>query len=147
MVEIKIKKLYEDTKVPTCGSTMAAGHDLYARLGNEDEIVVLPHRTAMIGTGIAVAIPDGYWGGVFARSGLASKFGLRPANAVGVIDPDYRGEIIVALHNDTTIPQAVSNGDRIAQLVVCPYLPYIEKVVEELDETERGDGGFGHTGK
>lgn len=146
MIEIKVKKLYDDTILPTCGSSMAAGHDLYAHLGDVSHIVIAPHKTYKVGTGVAVAIPEGYWGGVFARSGIATKLGLRPANAVGVIDPDYRGEVVVALHNDSEIPRAVNNGDRIAQLLVSPYLQFSTAVVNELDETERGEGGFGHTG-
>lgn len=99
-----------------------------------------------MGTGLAVAIPDGYFGAIFARSGLSTKQGLRPANCVGVIDSDYRGEVIVALHNDSNDCQTYRNGDRIAQLVIMPYLSASFDEVDELDDTERGDGGFGHTG-
>ena len=111
------------------------------------KITVSPHSTQKIGTGIAVAIPDGYFGAIFARSGLAAKSGLRPANCVGVADSDYRGEYIVALHNDTDEPKTVENGERIAQLVIMPFLSAEFNEVEELDSTERGSGGFGSTGK
>ena len=99
-----------------------------------------------IGTGIAVEIPEGYFGAVFARSGLATKRGLRPANAVGVVDSDYRGELIVALHNDTDYAQEVADGERIAQLVIIPYLPVSFVEVDDLSSTDRGEGGFGSTG-
>lgn len=101
----------------------------------------------MIGTGIALEIPEGYFGAVFARSGLASKMGLRPANCVGVIDSDYRGEIKVAVHNDTDFEQFFNSGERIAQLVILPYLPVEFEEVDELSDTCRGSGGFGSTGK
>jgi len=99
-----------------------------------------------IGTGIAMEIPEGYFGAIFARSGLATKRGLRPANCVGVVDSDYRGEIIVALHNDTEFPQEVSEGERIAQIVIIPYLPVDFTEVDNLSSTVRGEGGFGSTG-
>jgi dUTP pyrophosphatase len=99
-----------------------------------------------IGTGIAVEIPEGYFGAIFARSGLATKRGLRPANCVGVVDADYRGELIVALHNDTEFPQEVSEGERIAQLVIIPHLSVRFVEVDDLSSTERGEGGFGSTG-
>lgn len=107
----------------------------------------MPHETGVIDTGIAVEIPDGYFGAIFARSGLATKQGLRPANCVGVVDSDYRGEIRVALHNDTDEAQFFSNGDRIAQLVLLPYLAAEFDESDELTDTERGSGGFGSTGK
>lgn len=144
-MEIKLKKLNEKAILPTTGSEKAAGYDLYACINESLEI--LPHQTAKIGTGIAMALPDGYFGAVYARSGLATKQGLRPANCVGVIDSDYRGEYIVALHNDSDETRTVNNEDRIAQLVVMPYLNFEIKQVEELDETARGEGGFGSTGK
>ena len=109
-------------------------------------MTILPHETKMIGTGLAAAIPEGYFGGIFARSGLAAKQGLRPANCVGVVDADYRGEIKVALHNDTEQPHTIKGGERIAQLVVIPFLSLEFEEADELDETERGAGGFGHTG-
>ncbi len=145
-VEIAIKKLKDQAQLPKAGSAFAAGYDLYACTGN-GKTVIAPHTTAMIGTGLAAAIPEGYFGGVFARSGLAAKQGLRPANCVGVIDSDYRGEITVALHNDTPEERVVEDGERIAQLVVMPYLACSFVPAEELDETDRGEGGFGHTGK
>ena len=145
-MKVQITKLRESAKIPTRGSERAAGYDLYACLDSES-IEIAPHTTAKIGTGLAVAIPDGYFGAVFARSGLAAKEGLRPANCVGVCDSDYRGEYIVALHNDSDLARMVNNGDRIAQLVVMPYLAVEFEEVESLDETERGAGGFGSTGK
>ena len=141
---MKIKLLNERAVVPTYGSSQAAGADLYAAV--DKDIYINPHSTTMIGTGIAAEIPEGYFGAIFARSGLASKQGLRPANAVGVVDSDYRGEIKVALHNDTDIVQMVPVGSRIAQLVIIPYAKAKFEVVDNLDNTERGDGGFGSTG-
>lgn len=154
-MNIKIQKTDKNAKIPTRGSASAAGYDLYA---NED--MVIPWlESRKIGTGIKVEIPEGYFGAIFARSGLASKRGLRPANCVGVIDSDYRGEIIVALHNDTmNLPDIISHdtieftnieeihsGDRIAQLVILPYLQVEFEEVESLSDTARGDGGFGST--
>lgn len=143
---IYIKKLYDDAIIPTHGSDYAAGADLCAYIPGEQFVVINPHETVMIGTGIAAAIPNTYWGGVFARSGLASKSGLAPANKVGVIDPDYRGEIKVALHNHSEDPQIIKHGNRIAQLVIVPLPAVTYMVVDDLDNTARGDGGFGHTG-
>ncbi len=146
-MEIKIQKLYEDAEIPTYGSALSAGMDLYAHLGEHEMLLIKPHETIKVGTGIAVEPPVGYFGAVFARSGLATKQGLRPANCVGVCDWDYRGEYIVALHNDSEEEREVRNGDRIAQLVFLPYITGEIKVVDELSDTERGDGGFGSTGK
>ena len=146
-MEIKIQKLYEDAEIPTYGSALSAGMDLYAHLGEHEMLLIKPHETIKVGTGIAVEPPVGYFGAVFARSGLATKQGLRPANCVGVCDWDYRGEYIVALHNDSEEEREVRNGDRIAQLVFLPYITGKIKVVDELSNTERGDGGFGSTGK
>ena len=143
--KVPMKKLKENAIVPTNGSEKSAGHDLYALVDNPVRIDA--GETVKIGTVIAVAIPDGYFGAIFARSGLATKEGLRPANCVGVVDSDYRGEVIVALHNDSVCERTVHNGDRIAQLVLIPYLPIDLYEVDELDETERGTGGFGSTGK
>jgi dUTP pyrophosphatase len=143
---MKIKKLNAQATIPTRGSEEAAGWDLYACL-EKDEELIMPKASAMIGTGIAVAIPDGYFGGLYARSGLACKQGLRPANCVGVIDSDYRGEIKVCLQNDSDNWQKVINGERIAQLIIQPYENVSMEEVDELDDTERGEGGFGHTGK
>ncbi len=142
-LKIKFKKLTKDAIKPTFGTEYAAGADLYSA---EDDVVINPNETKFIGTGIACAIPTYAVGLVFARSGLACKKGLAPANKVGVIDSDYRGEIKVALHNHGTEPQTVLKGERVAQMVITNYYPcnYIE--VEELDSTKRGSGGFGSTG-
>jgi len=145
-MKIEIKKLRPEAVIPTSGSKYAAGYDLYA-CPEEEKVVIAPHTTAKIGTGLSIAVPEGYFGAVFARSGLAAKQGLRPANCVGVCDSDYRGEYIVALHNDTDGEQVISKGDRIAQLVVMPYLSVEFEEKDELSETERGAGGFGSTGK
>lgn len=144
ITDIKIKLLNEFAKVPTRGSAAAAGYDLYA--GTNYDIEIPPHSTEKVGIGIAVEIPEGYFGGIYARSGLATKQGLRPANCVGVIDADYRGEVIVALHNDTMYTQKIKAGDRIAQLIIQPYLNVDLNVVDELSDTSRGEGGFGSTG-
>ena len=143
-MEIKIKKLHDNAKVPTKAHPTDAGFDLYACLGNN--IYIYPHETIMIPIGFAWEIPEGYFGAVFARSGLATKQGLRPANCVGVIDSDYRGEIIVAVHNDSGINRTISNGDRIAQLVIMPYLAVNFVEVDDLADTDRGKNGFGSTG-
>lgn len=144
-MKVSIKKLSPEAVLPTRGSLQAAGYDLYAN--NDAVIEVAPHTTVKVGTGVAMAIPDGYFGGIFARSGLATKRGLRPANCVGVVDSDYRGEIIVAVHNDTDEVQTIDIKERIGQIVVLPYLSVEFDEVEELDETERGEGGFGSTGR
>ena len=143
----RIKKLSENAIVPTYGTDYAAGADLYACL--EEKIEIAPLETKMVGTGIAMEIPDGYVGLVFARSGLACKKGLAPANKVGVIDSDYRGEIKVALHNHNGSGDAllIENGERIAQIAIVPYLKADFEVAENLDETDRGENGFGSTGK
>lgn len=145
MTDIKVKLLFDDAIVPTRGTEYSAGFDLYSHLEDE-EVWIQPNETKKIGTGIATAIPEGWFGGIFARSGLATKQGLRPANCVGVIDSDYRGEVIVAIHNDSDKPQCIKNNDRIAQLVVIPFWDGPIVVKEDLDETERGEGGFGSTG-
>ena len=144
-MKINIKKLNENAIIPTRGSSQAAGYDLYACTSTP--IVIAPHQTVKIGTGLAFELPDGYFGAIFARSGLATKNGLRPSNGVGVCDSDYRAEYIVALHNDTNEPQIINPMERIAQLVVMSYLPIEFNEVDELSETERGAGGFGSTGK
>ena len=143
-MELKFRKINNLAKTPTRGSNSAAGYDLYA--ASSYNIIIQPHQTVKVGTGIAIAIPEGYFGGIFARSGLATKKGLAPANKVGVIDSDYRGEVIVALHNDTDGIQVVEAGDRIAQLVILPFISVDFNEVEKLDETDRGAGGFGSTG-
>lgn len=142
---VKIKKLEENATIPTYGSEFAAGADLYACMGQA--VTINPHETVLIHTGIAMEIPVGYAGLVYARSGIASKRGLAPANKVGVIDSDYRGEIMVALHNHSEEAQTIESGERIAQLVIAPYITADFIVSDELDDTQRGAGGFGSTGK
>ena len=143
-MKIPVKKLRPDAMLPTAGSRYAAGYDLYACLDAPLEIP--PHATAKVGTGLAIAIPDGWFGAIFARSGLATKQGLRPANCVGVCDSDYRGEYLIALHNDSAETRVVSPGDRIAQLVVLPCAAAEFEAADDLPDTERSDGGFGSTG-
>lgn len=141
---VNIKKINERAVVPTYGTQYSAGADLYALL--ENDAVIQPGETLLIHTGISLEIPEGYAGLIYARSGLASKKGLAPANKVGVIDSDYRGEVMVALHNHSNVPQAVSNGERIAQLVIAPFLKAQFNLADNLSETVRGEGGFGSTG-
>ena len=145
MAQVQVKKLNECAILPTSGSAYAAGYDLYACL--DADISIGEHATEMIHTGLAVALPEGTFAAVFARSGLAAKEGLRPANCVGVVDSDYRGELMVALHNDSPVARVVKHGERIAQLVLLPYLPMSFEEVADLPATERGAGGFGSTGK
>ena len=145
-MQIKIKKVNPNAKTPTRGSDQAAGYDLYACLETEN-VTIDAHKTVKVPTGLSMAIPEGYFGAIFARSGLAAKQGLRPANCVGVIDSDYRGEFMVMLHNDTDESKTVENGDRVAQLVVMPFMPVDFEETDSLDETHRGAGGFGSTGK
>jgi len=146
-LKIKTKKLREHAIIPALGSKGAAGADLYACGETEDySVMIRPGETTMIGTGVAMAIPKNCVGLVFARSGMATKRGLRPANCVGVIDSDYRGEIIVALHNDKEGHEIIKSGERIAQLVIVPYIKVECDITDELDDTERGAGGFGSTG-
>lgn len=140
-----ITKLRPDAKIPTAGSAQAAGYDLYACMPSER--IISPGGTVMIGTGLSIAPPPGCFGAVFARSGWATKRGLRPANCVGVCDEDYRGEYMVALHNDSPDEQIIHPGDRIAQLVFLPYMKVDFQEVDSLDSTDRGVGGFGSTGK
>lgn len=142
---IKFKKLNKCAELPYRGSDFAAGYDLQAALC-DDYVTINPDETVKIGTGIAAEIPEGYFGAIFARSGLATKQGLRPSNCVGVVDSDYRGEIIVALHNDSDKERYISNGDRIAQLIVMPFLQFNPVWSDELSDTDRGSGGFGSTG-
>ena len=143
-MKINIKKLRETAKIPTRGSDSAAGYDLYADM---EKIALYAHQTLKIETGIAIEIPEGYFGAIFARSGLATKQGLGLATAVSIIDSDYRGELIVPIYNNSDINRLIMNHDRIAQLVILPYLPVEFNEVSELSTTERGEGGFGHTGK
>lgn len=144
MSPIRVKKLHPGAKLPTYGSAEAAGADLYACL--EDTVTIAPGETAWIPTGLALEVPKGCAGLVFARSSLGAKRGLAPANKVGVIDSDYRGEIRVVLLNHGKVPQTVENGERVAQFLITPVLTpgYVE--VEELSDTDRGTGGFGSTG-
>ena len=143
-VNVKFAKVRPDAIIPTQGSSYAAGYDLYACV---DHIEIAPGETKMIGTGLAIQPPAGYFGAIFARSGLATKRGLRPSNCVGVCDEDYTGEYIVALHNDSNDYQDIYMGDRIAQLVFMPYLNVNFQEAQYLDATDRGAGGFGSTGK
>ena len=142
--KVCIKLLDENALLPTYGSIDAAGADLYANITERETIK--PHETKLIKTGVAMAIPKGLMGLIFARSGLASKRGLAPANKVGVVDSDYRGEILVALHNHTEIDQTIEPKERIAQMVFVPYVKGNFEVVDDLEETVRGAGGFGSTG-
>jgi dUTP pyrophosphatase len=145
---INIKKTDENAKIPTYGSEFAAGSDLYAVIHNEENRVeILPGETAFIDTGIVMEIPNGYVGLVYARSGLSCKQGLAPANKVGVIDSDYRGNIMVALYNQSNETRIVSEGDRIAQIIIQPVEQFGFKVTENLSNTVRGNGGFGSSGK
>lgn len=139
---LTLKLVNENARIPTVGSNGAAGYDLYSC----EKASIIPGETTVIHTGICVAIPEGQFAGIYARSGIATKKGLRPANCVGVIDSDYRGEIMVALHNDSSELQEIKTGDRIAQMIIQPYAQLELKVASWLDQTERGTGGFGHTG-
>ena len=144
-MQVKFKKLDPAAVLPTYGSAGAAGADLYA-LPTMQPLTIQPGQTVFVHTGLAAAIPDGYAGLVFARSGLASKRGLAPANKVGVIDSDYRGEWMIALHNHDSLPRTVQPGERVAQLVIVPVLTPEIIETDSLDETARGAGGFGSTG-
>ncbi len=141
---VNIKKLNPNAIVPTYGSLYSAGADLYACI--EENLVIAPHETVLIKTGLSIEIPEGYAGLIYARSGLASKKGLAPANKVGVVDSDYRGEVMVALHNHSEKSAEIECGERVAQLVIAPFLKAEFNVVESLSDTVRGDGGFGSTG-
>lgn len=144
-VTMKFMRVSPTAKVPSYGSQGAAGADLY--LDSAKAVSIAPGETAVIHTGIAVAIPAGYVGLIFARSGLATKRGLAPANKVGVIDSDYRGELLVSLYNQSGTVQTLEPYERVAQLVIVPFLPVEYEEVETLDETARGQGGFGSTGR
>lgn len=143
--KVKIKKLSENAVIPTYGSEYSAGADLYACL--ESEVTIGAGETYVVKTGIAMEIPTGYAGLIYARSGLATKRGLAPANKTGVVDSDYRGEIMVALYNHSKEEQSIAPGERVAQLVITPFLTadFIEE--DELSDTKRGSGGFGSTGR
>ncbi|MBR5296186.1 MAG: dUTP diphosphatase [Clostridia bacterium] len=144
-MNVKVKKLSGNAVLPTYGSEFSAGADLYACLS--EDVVILPGKTCMIPTGLAMEIPAGYGGFIYARSGLSVKKGLAPANKVGVVDADYRGEIMVALHNHSEEERVVSHGERIAQLVIAPFLKAFFEEADSLEDTVRGEGGFGSTGK
>mgnify|MGYP000760035369 CR=1 FL=1 len=147
MSNVSIKLLREGAKLPVRGSAFAAGYDLYACLDGDKELIIPPHATAMLPTGLSFALPEGTFGAVVARSGLASKQGLRPANCLGVIDSDYRGEINVVLHNHGSAPQTIENGERVAQLLITPVLQPSYEIAETLTDTARNAGGFGSTGR
>ena len=144
-MRINIKRIRNDAIVPTRGSASAAGYDLYA-CDIDEPINIAPGSCAKIKTGVIMEIPEGYFGAIYARSGMATKQGLRPANCVGVVDSDYRGEIMVFLHNDSSFVRTIENGERIAQIVITPYLNVEFNEVDVLSSTERGEGGFGSTG-
>ena len=144
-MKIKIKKLTDTAKIPERGTVYSAGYDLFADLS--ESVQIKAGETKLIKTGISVAIPEGYFGGIFARSGLSTKEGLRPANCTGVIDADYRGEIMVSLHNDSDKTREIIPQQKIAQLIIIPFASVEFDEADELDETDRGAGGFGHTGK
>ncbi|MBE5943377.1 MAG: dUTP diphosphatase [Lachnospiraceae bacterium] len=143
-IPVNIKKLRNNATIPTYGSANAAGADLYACL--DEALTIAPHETFLVPTGVAMELPEGYAGLIYARSGLASKKGLAPANKVGVVDSDYRGEVMVALHNHSEKAATIEPQERIAQLVITPYIAAAFNTVDELDSTERGAGGFGSTG-
>lgn len=145
METVRVKILQEGAKLPTYGSALAAGADLYACL--EAPMEIAPGETGFVPTGIALEVPVGCAGLIYARSGLACKQGLAPANKVGVVDSDYRGQIHVALHNHGTVSRTIENGDRVAQFVITPVLTPEYIVAEELSDTVRNQGGFGSTGK
>lgn len=155
-MHVKVKRLQEEAVVPHKGSAEAAGYDLHAvavidsdgdRIETFGECLVRPHATVKFGTGLAMELEFGTFGAIFARSGLATKMGLRPSNCVGVVDSDYRGEVIVAIHNDSEELRTIKFGERIAQLIVMPFYGVIFDEVDKLSDTERGAGGFGSTGK
>ena len=144
MMKVNIKKLTSEAVIPTYGSEFSAGADLYACI--EEAVTIMPNETKFIKTGISLEIPEGYAGLIYARSGLASKKGLAPANKVGVVDADYRGEVMVALHNHSSASATVEPKERNAQLVIAPFLKADFNEVVELTDTVRGAGGFGSTG-
>lgn len=142
---INVKRLNNFAKLPTKGSKYAAGFDLYA--ATDSIIDIAPHSTIKIDTGLSFELPEGIFAGIFARSGIATKRGLRPANCTGIIDSDYRGPVIVALHNDTDEIQSVEPGERIAQMILLPFISMNFNEVNELSDTARGEGGFGDSGR
>ena len=145
MTDINVKKLNDFAKLPTRGSSGAAGFDLYA--ATDSIIDIAPHSTMKIDTGLSFELPEGTFAGIFARSGIATKRGLRPANCTGIIDSDYRGPVIVALHNDTDEIQSIEPGERIAQMILLPFVSMDFNEVNELSDTARGEGGFGDSGR
>ncbi len=145
MNTIRVKKLHPNAKIPTYGSSEAAGADLYACL--EEEVTIQPGEIFWVPTGIALEVPKGCAGLVYARSSMGAKRGLAPANKVGVVDSDYRGEVKVVLLNHSKVPQTLQPGERVAQFVITPVLQPVYEEVEELTNTGRGSGGFGSTGK
>lgn len=154
-VPIKVNKIYKNAHLPTYGSKYAACADLYAYITSENAtttengkptIIIQPGETVKVSTGLRMAPPEGWYIAIYARSGLATKYGLAPANKTGIVDQDYRGPVIVALHNHSNAPQMITHGDRIAQMAVVPYWQGQFEEVEELDSTERDKGGFGSTG-
>ena len=143
--KVGVKKLQANAVVPSYGSAFAAGADLYACM--DAAVTIAPGETKLIHTGIAMEVPVGFAGLIYARSGLATKRGLAPANKVGVVDSDYRGEINVVLHNHGSVPQTIENGERVAQLLITPVLQPAYEIAETLTDTARNAGGFGSTGK
>ena len=142
---VRVKRVSEYAKLPTRGREKAAGYDLYAALG--EPVRIQPHSSVKIDTGLQFELPDGFFAAIFARSGIAAREGLRPANCTGVCDSDYRGNYIVAMHNDSEEARVIEPGERIAQMIVMPYLAVEFEETRELTQTARGDGGFGSTGR
>lgn len=147
IMDVNIKLLNDKAKIPTRGSEHSAGYDLYAVIDNVSGIqTVLPHSQVTVGLGFSIEIPEGYFGGIFARSGIARSKGLRPSNCVGVIDSDYRGEVMISVRNDTDEIMGIEDGERIGQLLILPFVDIDFNSVDDLTETVRGEGGFGSTG-
>ena len=144
-MKIKVKRVSPTAVIPTRGSGAAAGYDLYADL--PENLTIAPHTTVTVDTGLQFELPEGYFAGIYARSGIATREGLRPANCVGVCDSDYRGNYMIALHNDSNEARTVTVHEKIAQMIVMPYLPLEFEEAETLSDTARGEGGFGSTGK
>ena len=144
-MKIRVRRVSTTALLPPRGSSSAAGYDLYADL--QEDTVIAPHSTVKIDTGLQFELPEGYFAGIFARSGIATREGLRPANCVGVCDSDYRGNYLVAIHNDSDAERCVTPHEKIAQMIVMPYLPLEFEETEDLSDTARGAGGFGSTGK
>ena len=144
-MELNVKKLRAGARLPTRGSELAAGYDLYSCL--DYSVIIAPGETTPVGTGLSFALPKGWFAALFARSGLAAREGLRPANCVGVCDADYRGEYIIPLHNDSRETRTMEPGERIAQMILLPCQELVFRETEELSSTDRGRGGFGSTGK